>query len=432
MRSLASHGDLTIATVVADVAIVLIVGYILGRVLRRLGQPVVIGEILAGIALGPSLLGLLPGNPTKVIFPAEARPYLSAISQVGLLIFMFLVGWEFDRRTVSRRKAMTLSVSLSSIALAFVLGVGLASLLYAHHSTVAGKRVPFVVFALFLGAAMSITAFPVLARILKDRGLVNTEVGTLALASAAIDDVLAWCILALVSAIATARNGTDLIQIAALSAAYIAVMSMVVRPLLAAFVRRVAVLNRPGYLAIFVVAGVFLSSFATTWIGVHAIFGAFAFGFIMPREPLEELGRQVREPFEHIGLVLLPVFFIVTGLGVDITSLSWTNYLELGGIILVACVGKTVGAAIPALSLGLPGKQTRTLAILMNTRGLTELIVLNVGVSLHALDKQMFTMMVIMALVTTAMAGPLLSKTTWTPIEEDTRPAPADRTAQPA
>jgi Kef-type K+ transport system membrane component KefB len=297
---------------------------------------------------------------------------------------------------------------------------------------VAGKRVSFVVFALFLGAAMSITAFPVLARILKDRGLVNTEIGALALASAAIDDVLAWCILALVAAIAAARDGTDLIQVAALSLAYIAVMSAVVRPALAALVRRVALLNRPAYLAVFVAAGVFLSSFATTWVGIHAIFGAFAFGFIMPREPAEELRQQIREPFENIGLVLLPVFFIVTGLGVDIASLTLANYAELGAIILVACVGKTIGAATPALVLGLPGRAARTLGILMNTRGLTELIVLNVGVSLGVLDKQMFTMMVIMALVTTAMAGPLLPKVAQTPLADRIRTTPRDRLASNA
>ncbi|MEV4479258.1 cation:proton antiporter domain-containing protein [Micromonospora coxensis] len=412
----------------ADVAIVLVVGYVFGRWLRRMGQPVVIGEIIAGIALGPSLLGLLPGNPSAVIFPAEARPYLSAISQVGLLLFMFLIGWEFDRRVVARRKALTLSVSLCSIALSFTLGVGLAALLHADHATVAGRRVPFTVFALFLGAAMSITAFPVLARILRDRRLLHTEVGVLALGSAAIDDILAWCILALVAAIAAARDGTDLIQIAVLSAAYIAVMSTVVRPLLAVFVRRTAALNRPAYLAIFVAAGVFLSSYATTWIGIHAIFGAFAFGFIMPRQPDAALHRQVREPFENIGLVLLPVFFIVTGLGVDIASLTAANYLELGAIILVACVGKTLGAAAPALALGLPGRDARTLGVLMNTRGLTELIVLNVGVSLHVLDKQMFTMMVIMALVTTAMAGPLLPKVPPTPAADLARSEPAEGT----
>ncbi|GIG87408.1 cation:proton antiporter domain-containing protein [Plantactinospora endophytica] len=427
MQSLASPGELTVATVLADVAIVLVVGYVFGRWLRRLGQPVVIGEILAGIALGPSLLGLLPGNPTAVIFPAEARPYLSAISQVGLLLFMFLVGWEFDRRVLARRKTMTVSVSLCSIALSFALGVGLAALIYDDHAVVAGKKVPFVAFALFLGAAMSITAFPVLARILKDRRLVNTEVGSLALASAAIDDVLAWCILALVAAIATARDGVDLVQIAALSAAYIAVMIAVVRPLLAAFVRRVALLNRPAFLVVFIAAGVFLSSYATTWVGIHAIFGAFIFGLIMPREPVEQLGRQIREPFEHIGMVLLPVFFIVTGLSVDIASLTFANYLELGAIILVAVAGKTIGAATPALALGLPAREARTLGILMNTRGLTELIVLNVGVSLGVLDSQMFTMMVIMALVTTAMAGPLLPKPTWPSSTDDTGPAPAGR-----
>ncbi len=430
MQSVAGRSELIIATVLADVAIVLVVGYLFGRLLRRLGQPVVIGEILAGIALGPSLLGLLPGNPTTFLFPVEARPYLTAISQVGLLLFMFLVGWEFDRRVLARRKTMTVSVSLGSIVLAFALGVGLAALIHNRHAEVAGTRIPFVVFALFMGAAMSITAFPVLARILADRGMLNSEVGALAIASAAIDDVVAWCVLAVVSAIATARDGADLIQIAALSLAYIIVMSIVVRPLLEMMMRRIAPLNRPAYLTVFVAAGVFLSSYATTWVGIHAIFGAFAFGFIMPRQPAEALRQQIREPFENIGLVLMPVFFIITGLGVDVASLSWVNYLELAAIILVACVGKTVGAAVPALVLGMPGRDARTLGVLMNTRGLTELIVLNVGVSLGVLDTQMFTMMVIMALVTTAMAGPLLPRTP-PPVAAGQRSPGPDQAAAP-
>ncbi|WP_422755748.1 cation:proton antiporter [Micromonospora sp. WMMD708] len=420
MKSVATPAELTVAIVMADIALVLLVAHVFGGIARRLGQPVVIGEIVAGIALGPSLLGLLPGDLTAVLFPAAARPYLSAISQVGLLLFMFLIGWEFDRRVVSRHKSLTLSVSVCSIALAFALGVGLANLIYPRHATIAGKPVPFLAFALFLGAAMAITAFPVLARILRDRRLTHTRVGVLALASAAIDDVLAWCILAVVAAVATARDATDLAQVVLMSAGYIAVMALAVRPGLAALIRRVG--PNTYQLAAITAAGVFLSSYATTWIGIHAIFGAFAFGFVMPRQPAEALVKHVRVPFENIGLVLLPVFFIVTGLSVDIAALSPTNLLELTAIVLVACVGKMAGATLPARAFGLPWPQARRLGVLMNTRGLTELIVLNIGVSLGVLDGQMFTMMVIMALVTTAMAGPLLA----------TRAASYDETPAPA
>ncbi|MEV6705952.1 cation:proton antiporter [Micromonospora wenchangensis] len=420
MKSVATPAELTVAIVMADIALVLLVAHLFGGIARRLGQPVVIGEIVAGIALGPSLLGLLPGDLTAVLFPAAARPYLSAISQVGLLLFMFLIGWEFDRRMVSRHKSLTLSVSVCSIALAFTLGVGLANLIYPRHATIAGKPVPFLAFALFLGAAMAITAFPVLARILRDRRLNHTRVGVLALASAAIDDVLAWCILAVVAAVATARDATDLAQVVLMSAGYVAVMAFAVRPGLAALIRRVG--PNTYQLAAITAAGVFLSSYATTWIGIHAIFGAFAFGFVMPRQPAEALIKHVRVPFENIGLVLLPVFFIVTGLSVDITALSLTNLLELTAIVLVACVGKMAGAALPARAFGLSWPQARRLGVLMNTRGLTELIVLNIGVSLGVLDGQMFTMMVIMALVTTAMAGPLLA----------TRAASSDETPVPA
>ncbi|WP_222942296.1 cation:proton antiporter, partial [Actinoplanes teichomyceticus] len=407
MKSIAPAAELTVATVLADIAIVLVVGYVFGRAARRLGQPVVVGEILAGIALGPSLLGLLPGDLTSAVFPPAGRPYLSAISQVGLLLFMFLIGWEFDRRLVARRKSLTVSVSVCSIALAFGLGVGLAALLYDRHATVAGRHVPFTAFALFIGAAMSITAFPVLARILRDRRIAHTEVGVLALASAAIDDVLAWCILAVVAMVATARDPGDLIQVVALSALYVTAMTAVVRPALARLVRRVE--SAPA-LAVITASGVFLSSYATTWIGIHAVFGAFAFGFVMPREPVERLTQAVRRPFENIGLLLMPVFFIVTGLSVDISGLTVTNAVELAAIVLVACAGKMLGATGAGRAFGLPWSDARRLGVLMNTRGLTELIVLNVGVSLGVLDTPMFTMMVIMALVTTAMAGPLLSR----------------------
>jgi Kef-type K+ transport system membrane component KefB len=257
---------------------------------------------------------------------------------------------------------------------------------------------------------MAATAFPVLARILTDSKLMHTRVGALALASAAIDDVLAWCLLALVSAIITARGSAGLLLIAGLSIAYVALMFLVVRPLLAMLVRRLAPGTVSPYLLIILAAGVFLSSYATTWIGIHAIFGAFLFGVVMPREPADVLQRHLRKPLDTVGALLLPVFFIVTGLGVDIGGLTTANVLELAGIIVVACAGKFIGAALPARAFGMPWAEAGTLGLLMNTRGLTELIILNAGVSLGVLDTPMFTMMVIMALLTTALAGPLLPR----------------------
>jgi Kef-type K+ transport system membrane component KefB len=409
MKSLAQHSDLIIAAVMADIAIVLLVGAILGRLARYLRQPPVIGEIVAGIALGPSLLGLLPGHLTTHIFPSEARPYLSAIAQVGLLVFMFGIGWEFDKRLLQGRRGTAAAVSLSSIALAFGLGVALATVLYGRHDTVKGHHISFTAFALFMGAAMSITAFPVLARMLAEHRMVGTRVGALALASAAVDDVLAWCLLALVAAIVSATGGSgDLVQILVLSTLYVTALVLIVRPLLAYLVRRWVRDRVPPLFIVVLVAGIFLSSYATTWIGIHAIFGAFAFGFVMPREPFEVLSDGVKRPFDGISIVLLPVFFIVTGLNVDISALSGRALLDLVGIIVVACAGKLIGAAAPGKLSGMPWKEAGTLGLLMNTRGLTELIILNVGVSLGVLDGQMFTMMVLMALVTTALTGPLL------------------------
>lgn len=418
MKSLAQHSDLVVAAVMADIAIVLLVGAVLARLARYLRQPPVVGETVAGIALGPSLLGLLPGNPTAHLFPAEARPYLSAIAQVGLLVFMFGIGWEFDKRLLNGRRRAAGAVSISSIALAFGLGVALATVLYSHHDTVKGHHTSFTAFALFIGAAMSITAFPVLARILTEHRMMDTRVGALALASAAIDDVLAWCLLALTAAIVTANGaGGDLAQIGVLSAIYVAVMALAVRPLLAHLTRRLVRDRVPPLYVIVIVAGIFLSSYATTWIGIHAIFGAFAFGFIMPREPFDVLADGVKRPFEGISMVLLPVFFIVTGLNVDISGLSGRAVVELVAILLVACVGKMVGATIPGRLTGMPWREAGTLGLLMNTRGLTELIILNVGVSLGVLDGQMFTMMVLMALATTALAGPLLPNAPASPDE---------------
>jgi Kef-type K+ transport system membrane component KefB len=410
MKSLAPHADLQVATMLAGIAFVLLAGVVLGAFAKRFRQPAVIGEIIAGIALGPSVLGLLPGDLPHKLFPADVRPLLSAVSQVGLMLFMFMVGWEFEERMLRPHRAAAVAVSFCSAGLAFAMGVAVSTLLYSHHDNVAGHHISFVAFSTFMGAAMSVTAFPVLARIITDNHLTHSKVGTLALASAAVDDLLAWCMLAYVSALVTSSGSRDLVQVLGLAVGYILAMFFVVRPALAGLVGFLTARQQGRHLLAVIAAGTFLSSYLTTWIGIHGIFGAFLFGFVMPRVPDVRLAEHLRKPLDSISLVLLPVFFIVTGLGVDISGLHARQYLELTAIIAAACAGKLIGAMAPARFFGLSPRESRALGLLMNTRGLTELIILNTAVQLGVLDSQMFTMMVIMALVTTALAGPLLPR----------------------
>ncbi|WP_416901977.1 cation:proton antiporter [Micromonospora echinospora] len=406
------HSDLKVAIVVADIAIVLIVGSLLVMLLRRLKQPPVIGEITAGIVLGPSILGLLPGDVTGFLFPVELRPHLSMISQVGLLLFMFLVGWEFNSQLLKSRSGAIASVSLWAFVLPFALGLGTAALLYERHDVVDGEHVSFWYFAAFLGIAMSITAFPVLARILHDTRLAGTRIGALALASAALEDVMAWILLAVMVVGFTASGGTTtLLTVLGLFLLYALVMALGVRPALRWLVARLTQGGKASpFLVPLIAAGAFLSAYATSWIGVHAIFGAFAFGLVMPREPRALLAETLHTPLESGTRLLLPIFFIVTGLSVDISALGWTGLGELAIIMAAACAGKLLGATLPAKFSGMSWRDSYAVGLLMNTRGLTELVILNIGVSLGVLDGEMFTMMVLMALITTAMAVPLLPK----------------------
>ncbi|WP_407842035.1 cation:proton antiporter (plasmid) [Streptomyces sp. DSM 116496] len=424
--------EMKLAIMLADIALVLVVGAALGRLAQKVRQPAVVGEITAGILLGPSVLGLLPGDLTNRIFPAEVRPLLSAVSQVGLILFMFVVGWEFEKRLVRRHAGLAAGVSLSSIAVAFGLGVALAPFLYPEHAVVAGHEISFAAFATFLGTAMSVTAFPVLARILSENKLLESRVGSLSLASAAIDDLLAWCLLAYVSALVTADGDySDLARIGLLSVVYVVAMLVVVRPLVARLVWRWAAAERWSPLLAVLCAGALTSAWLTTWIGIHAIFGAFLFGFIMPREPALVLAQHLRRPMDNVSVVLLPVFFIVTGLGVDLGSLTGGDYIALAAIVFVACAGKLIGAIIPARLAGFSWRESKDLGLLMNTRGLTELIILNAAVSLGVLDGRMFTMLVIMALLTTAMAGPLLSRRRPVPVDPDPEAAASPAAPEP-
>ncbi len=393
--------DQEVQLFLADLAIIILLARLLGMAAKRLGQPPVIGEIIAGILLGPTLFD---GKITATLFPMTLRQPLSALANLGVVMFMFAVGYLLDLRLIRGRERVAASVSVSSIILPLSLGVGLGVWLASRHHV--HRVLPF---ALFVGTAMSVTAFPVLARILTDRGMHRTRIGGTALASAAIDDVLAWSLLAVVAAIAGA-GGQPLRLL--LAPVYAGVMFGLVRPLL----RQLAdVYQRrgrltPNVLAV-TLAGLLLSSYATDWMGVKYIFGAFLFGAVMPREGAAAAVLR-EEILNRLGqvtvLVLLPVFFVVSGLSVNLSSVGLSGLVELCLILLVAVVGKFAGAFAGARLAGVPGRSAGVLATLMNTRGLTGIVILSVGLQLHILDQSLYSLMIVMAIVTTVMAGPLL------------------------
>jgi Kef-type K+ transport system membrane component KefB len=387
-------------TLLLCLAIVLVLARLFGAAARRIGQPPVVGEIVAGILAGPTLFH---GAVADALFPTDLRPYLAALANIGLVLFMFIVGYELDHTLLRGKERIAVSVSVGSIVFPFGLGAVLALYLLRSHPT--EHELGFV---LFLGAAMSVTAFPVLARILTDRSLHRTALGGLALASAAVDDLLAWSLLAVVVAVAGA-GGADQWH-ALLAVPYVVLMVGVVRPVLRRLVaaRDSAGRLTSGVLAVILV-GLLLSCWAAEWLGVHFIFGAFLFGAVMPRTGGAQLRQEVLERLEQVSvLLLLPVFFVVAGLAVDLSAVGLAGLGELALILLTAISGKFAGAYLGARLQRVPVRQSAVLATLMNTRGLTEIVILTVGLQLGVLDGALFSLMVVMALVTTVMAGPLL------------------------
>lgn len=392
------------AWVLLDIALILVLARLLGWVFRKIGQPAVIGEVIAGILLGPTLFN---GWISAHLVPVDVRPFLTALASVGLVLFMFIVGFELDTGLIRGKGRIAASVSTGSIILPFGLGAVLALWLYQSHPTNSGQ----LAFVLFIGAAMSVTAFPVLARILTDRGMHRTQLGGLALASAAVDDIIAWSILAVVVAIAAAGTATHGATWQILFAIpYLVLMFAVVRPLLKRLVdmRDKAGRLTPSILAI-VLTGMLLSAWATEWMGIHFIFGAFLFGAIMPRVGVEKLRHEILERLEQVSvLLLLPLFFVTAGLKVDLSKVDLAGLVQLLAILAVAISGKFIGAYIGARLNKVRNQQAAALATLMNTRGLTELIILTVGAQLLVLDTKLYSLMVVMAVVTTVMTGPLL------------------------
>jgi Kef-type K+ transport system membrane component KefB len=409
--SLVHNLEHPLAILLAQIVTIIFVARFFGWVCKKIGQPSVIGEIIAGIVLGPSLIGLYFPEFSNALFPTQSLGNLQFLSQIGLIFFMFVIGMELDLKVLKNKAHEAVVISHASIVIPFALGMGLAYFIY---QSFAPEGVQFLSFGLFLGIAMSITAFPVLARIVQERGLHKTRLGTIVITCAAADDITAWCLLAAVIAIVKAGSFVSALYIIALAAMYVILMITVVRP----FLKRVGDLHstrenlsKPIVAIFFLV--LIISSYATEVIGIHALFGAFMAGAIMPENT--RFRSIFIEKVEDVSLVLLlPLFFVFTGLRTEIGLLNEPHLLKTTGlIILVAVIGKFVGSALAAKFVGQNWKDSLTIGALMNTRGLMELVVLNIGYDLGVLTPEIFAMMVIMALVTTFMTGPSLDIINW-------------------
>lgn len=390
----------------AQIVSIIIIARIFGWVCTKIGQPTVVGEVIAGIILGPSLVGMYFPEFSAVLFPVKSLGNLKILSQVGLIIFMFVVGMELDLKVLRNQARDAVVISHASIILPFALGMGLAFFIY---QSFAPEGVQFLSFALFMGIAMSITAFPVLARIVQERGIQKTSLGTIVITCAAADDITAWCILATVIAIVKAGSFLSSLYTILLAAAYVVFMLKVVRP----FLKRVGDLHTSRENLSKPIVGIFflmliLSAYAAEGIGIHALFGAFMAGAIMPENI--KFRNIFIEKVEDVAMVLLlPLFFVFTGLRTQIGLLNDGSLWGITGIIiLVAVTGKFFGSALAAKFVGQSWKDSLSIGALMNTRGLVELVVLNIGYDLGVLDPTVFAMLVIMALVTTFMTSPAL------------------------
>ncbi|MBH0779262.1 cation:proton antiporter [Nocardia bovistercoris] len=381
--------DHQLVMLLVDLVLITVAARLLGRVAEMLGQPAVIGEIAAGIVAGPVVLG---STISTAIFPLDVQHYLAAFANVGIALFMFQAGLEIDRNSFSGARRLVTSVSIAAYAAPFVLGIVLGATLLARHAQGHSTR-----FAFFLGAALAVTAFPVLARILAERGLLRSKVGQIGLAAAAVNDVLAWTVLCVLVA-ATSANSAQGWRLIAVAPFLVAIVSM--RRLLPRLSRSAT----PSALIAVGISGTLICGAATAWMGLHLIFGAFLFGLVFPREHSALLLEHTR----LVSALFLPAFFVTAGLQVSLSGLDRGSALELGVIIAAAVLGKFGGTYGAARLCGSPPREAGMLASLMNTRGLTELVILVAGLSLGLIGPEMYSLLVIAALVTTAMTAPLL------------------------
>lgn len=397
----------SVGLLILQIIAIIIVARGIGFFFKKMGQPVVIGEILAGIVLGPSLLGTYFPEFSNFLFAKESLGGLQILSQVGLVLFMFVIGMELNLKVLKNTAYEATVISHASIIIPFALGIGLAYYLYPSF---APTNIPFSSFSLFIGISMSITAFPVLARIVQEKGLHKTKIGALSLICAAINDITAWCLLAVIIAVVKAGSFASSIYTIVFAIAYVFLMISVVRPFLKKIVsssKSDISLNKTLVVIVFLV--LLISSFITETIGIHALFGAFMAGTIMPENI--RFRKLFIEKIEDVALVLfLPIFFVISGLKTEIGLIDNSNLWQLTGIIIaVAIAGKFIGSAAAAKFVGQSWKDSLTLGTLMNTRGLMEIVVLNIGYDLGVLNAEIFVMLILMALITTFMTGLSLS-----------------------
>lgn len=392
-----------LAVLLSQMVVIVAVAKLFGFICKKIGQPSVVGEMIAGILLGPSLFGMYFPGLSATLFPPASFVNLQLLSQIGLVFYMFIIGLELDLGALKNRTDQAVVISHASIIVPFTLGTGLSYFLYDRF---AAEGVNFLSFALFMGVAMSITAFPVLARIVQERGIYKTPLGTMVITCAAVDDITAWCVLAAVIAIAKAGSAISAVYTLALALVYVIVMMRVIRPVLQRWLsEKGGDLTRRKIAVIFLT--VVISAYTSEVIGIHALFGAFLAGIIMPAGFRQLLVNKVED---LTVVLLLPLFFAFTGLRTQISGLSDPEmYGTLFFIVLVVVAGKLLGSALAAKFVGQDWKTSLSIGALMNTRGLMELVVLNIGYDLGVLNPEIFAMMVFMALITTFMTGPLLT-----------------------
>lgn len=418
-KSAAGHGQ-TLPQVLTGLVAIIVTARILGVVFQRIGQPRVIGEVVAGIVLGPSLLGRVAPELTTQLFPSSIMPIMGVLAQLGVILYMFLVGLELNSEFLRSRAHSTVAISHASIVAPFLLGALVALGAYSRY---APSGVTFTSFSLFMGVAMAITAFPVLARILTDLKMEHSELGVVALSCAAADDVTAWCLLAFVVGV-TQDNIYGALSTMLLCATYIGIMFGPVRYWIKKWSDSSIGRQLSSDMSAWVLVAVLVSALVTERIGIHAIFGAFLLGAIIPHD--SELARSFRHKLEDVvSILLLPTFFALTGARTQIGLLSTpADWLICVLIIAVATLGKFGGTLAAARWTGMDWRMSASLGILMNTRGLMELIVLNIGLELGVISPALFAMMVLMALATTIATTPILK---WI-----TRPVPGEANSQPA
>ncbi|MFZ1304412.1 MAG: cation:proton antiporter [Ferruginibacter sp.] len=400
-----------LAVLLLQIIIIIATARLFGYLFKKIRQPAVIGEIVAGIILGPSILGLLFPQINLFLFPEASLATLNFLSHIGLILFMFIIGMELDLKMIMKQAYSAVIMSHAGIIIPFTLGMGIAYFIYAEF---APPGISFLSFALFMGITMSITAFPVLARILKERGLTKTNLGITALTCAAADDLTAWCVLAAVIALVKSGSSVSAFYTMGFALAYLVIMFTLIRPALQRLedlyknreTKRTAIIALLFLLLI-------VSSYITSVIGINALFGAFIAGVIMPSS--FSFRKIVVDKIEDVSLILLlPLFFVVTGLKTQIGLLNQAHlWITFGWLLLVAVGGKLGGISIAAKVVGKNWKDSLSIGVLMNTRGLMQLIVLNIGYDLGILSPEIFAMMVLMALVTTFMTGPALDLINW-------------------